>query len=115
MKKPIRHAQGKHFYSHLIETSSISLELGEMDLSKEERVHLTSLVETNVHYVILDVVLSHLEEEDKKTFLKHLAQNEHEKVWDLLKDKIENIEEKIKKAANDLKEELYKDIKEIKS
>ncbi|MEK7451152.1 MAG: hypothetical protein AAB662_04415 [Patescibacteria group bacterium] len=105
---------GKHFYSHIIETSSISLELGDMDLSKEERIHLMSLMEATMHNVILDVILSELSEEDKKIFLTHLSSNNHDKIWEHLKKKIDNIEEKIRKAVGELKDELYEDIKEAK-
>lgn len=104
----------KHFYSHLIETSQLSLALGDMELSKDERIHLLSLVESNLHHLILDVVLSELSEEDKKIFLEHVATNSHDKVWELLNKKVANIEEKIKKAAEDLKKELYQDIREAK-
>lgn len=104
----------KHFYSHLIETSSLTLEIGNMDLSKEERVHLISLVESNLHHVVLDAVLSELNEEDKKAFLIHLAMDKHDEIWQLLNTKTKNIEEKIKKVANDLKKELHEDIEEIR-
>lgn len=113
MKKPIRQTQGKHFYSHLIETSVLSLELGEMDLSKEERIHLVALIDSNLHSVILDVILSELSEKDKKIFLAHLATNDHDKIWKHLRASIKNIEEKIQKTADNLKEELYKDIQEV--
>lgn len=100
----------KYFYSHIIETSIISLELGKMDLAPSERVHLVSLVESQLHHVILDIVLSELSEEDKKIFLQHLSLDNHDKIWEHLKNRIENIEEKIKKAAEELKKELHKDI-----
>ena len=104
----------KHFYSHIVETVSVSLELGDMDLSQEERVHLISLVDANLHHVILDTVLSELSEEDKKIFLSHVAISDHDKIWKLLNEKVKGIEEKIKRAAYDLKTELHKDIKEAK-
>ena len=104
----------KHFYSHIVETSSVSLELGNMDLSQEERVHLISLVDANLHHAILDTVLSELSEEDKKIFLSHVAAYDHDKIWKLLNEKVKGIEEKIKKAAEDLKIELHKDIKEAR-
>ncbi len=104
----------KYFYTHIIDTSSLSLELGEMDLSSSERLHLISLIESNIHHEVLDLVLSELSEPDKKTFLTHLASNHHDKVWRLLNQKIENIEEKIKKTAEDIKKELHRDIKEIR-
>lgn len=104
----------KHFYTHIIDTSTLSLELGEMDLTSEERMDLISLVESNIHQTILDLVLSELSEEDKKIFLMHVAESSHDKIWKFLKEKTKNIEDKIKKAADDLKKELHKDIKETK-
>jgi hypothetical protein len=106
---------GKHFYSHIIETATLSVELGGMDLSKEERIHLIRLVESNIHHTVLDLILSELSEENKKIFLSHLASEDHDKVWDHLRKNIDNIEEKIKKAAESVKQELHRDIKEVKS
>ncbi|MBI2028271.1 MAG: hypothetical protein HYT07_01550 [Candidatus Levybacteria bacterium] len=104
----------KHFYSHIVDTSTISLELGNMDLTPEERVHLLSLVDSNIHHVILDLILSELSEDDKKIFLMRMAEGKHEEIWKFLKVKTNNIEEKIKKVAEILKTKLYKDIKETK-
>ena len=105
----------KHFYSHIIDTSILSLELGDMDLNQAQRLELIALIDSNLHQVVLDAVLSELSEEDKKTFLKYLHANDHEKIWQHLRSKVENIEEKIKKTAEDLKKELHKDIKEARS
>lgn len=113
--KASRDKQGKHFYSHIVETSSLSLALADIDLSHEERLHLLQLTEENLHHTILDAVLSELSEADKKLFLQHVATDNHDNVWKLLHAKIENIEEKIQKVAHDLKNELHKDIEEAKS
>ena len=104
----------KHFYSHIIETSTLSLALGDMEMTQEERVHLISLIETNLHHEILDAVLSELSEDDKKIFLEHLVHDEHDKMWELLNTKIDNIEEKIMKVVADVKKELHQDIEEAK-
>jgi len=104
----------KYFYTHIIDTSILSLELGEMDLTPSERIHLISLIDSNIHHAILDLILSELNPLDKKTFLAHLASENHNKIWKLLNEKVENIEEKIKKTAEDLKKELHKDIEGIK-
>lgn len=104
----------KRFYSHIIETSSLTLALGDLDLTQEERKHLVDLAHDNLHHAILDVVLSELSEKDKKEFLVLLAHDEHEKVWSFLLDRIEHIEEKVKKTAEDLKKELHKDIEDSK-
>lgn len=104
----------KYFYTHIVDTSTLSLELGNINLTPKERTHLISLIDSNLHHEILDLVLSELNPIDKKTFLTHLASEDHKKVWKLLKDKVDNIEEKIKKTAEDLKKELHKDIQEAK-
>jgi len=48
-------------------------------------------------------------------FLKHLVLEDHYKLWKHLKAKIEDIEEKIKSAAESIKKELHRDIKAAKS
>lgn len=104
----------KHFYSKFVETSSISLELGDMNLSKEERKELISLIESNIHHSVLDTVLSELEEEDKKVFLKNLHEQDHRKTWNHLKEKIEDTENKIKNLIKSLVKEFFKDIQDAK-
>lgn len=104
----------KYFYSQIIDTSILSLELGDMDITSEERLHLISLIDSNIHHEILDLILSELKPTDKKKFLMHLSDEDHDKVWELLNNKVENIEEKIKNAAESLKKELHRDIKEIR-
>ncbi len=104
----------KNWYSHLIETESIMIELDQMNLSSEEKLHLAHLVDSSLHNTILDVVLSQLSEQDKRKFVNHLSENNHEKIWNFLNEKIDGIESKIKKAAEDLKSEMNKDLKEAK-
>lgn len=101
----------KYFYTHLVETtSSLTLALAELDMSKEDRLHLLKLIEDNLHHEILDLILSELSEDDKKTFLEHYTSNNHTKIWEFLNAKIEKIEDKIKKVAEDLKKEMHDDI-----
>lgn len=105
----------KHFYSHLIDTESIYLSLYILDLNEKERQELMKIVESSVHHVIIDTIMSELSEEDKKIFLTHLASEKHDKLWKLLQEKTKNIEEKIKQAVFELKRELHKDIRSLKS
>ena len=102
----------RHFYHSVVETSSLSLALAEMDLTQEERKHLIDLVEENLHHAILDAVLSELSDKDKQEFIELFAEGDDEKIWKLLKDRVDNIEDKIKKTADELKKELHKDIEE---
>lgn len=101
----------KKFYSHLIEMESVTYELEKLDLSYEERYHLASLVDSSLHHVVLDAILSELSNQDKRVFLQHLNEDDHDKIWKFLNEKIDNIEEKIKKAAADLKIELHEDLR----
>lgn len=104
----------KHFYSHLVETDSLVVLINELDATEDEKAHLVALVDSQLHHTVLDAVLSELSEEDKKIFLKHLLEEDHDKVWRHLNDKVDTIEEKIKKAADDLKKDLHEDIKDTK-
>lgn len=100
----------KHFYSHIVETTELSLSLGEMHLSQEERVHLISLIESSLHHVVLDAILSELSEKDKRIFLSHLNSNNHDKIWEHLNKTVTGIEDKIRNAADKLKKDMKKDI-----
>ena len=102
----------KHFYSHIVETSSISLALGEIEFSSDERKHLIQLASENLHHAILEAVLSELSDKDKQKFLLLLATDEHDKIWKLLTERVDHIEDKIKKTAEELKKELHKDIED---
>jgi hypothetical protein len=104
----------KQFYSHLIETDSLTKALHSLELTEEEHKHLEMLIESTIHHEIIDAILSHLSDGDKKVFLKHLASEEHDKVWEHLMDKVDSVEAKIKKAAEDLTKDLHTDIEESK-
>lgn len=104
----------KYFYTHLIETESIMVELDKMDLSSEEKLHLAQLIDSSLHHTILDAIFSELSEQDKKALVSHLKEDDHKKTWKFLNEKVDGVEEKIKKAAEDLKVELHKDLKEAK-
>lgn len=104
----------KYFYSHLIEIDSILLELDKMELSYEQKMHLTNLIDSSLHHTILDAVLGELTAADKKVFLNHLKEDDESKIWKFLNEKVDNIEDKIRKTASQLKSELHKDLEEAK-
>lgn len=105
----------KQFYAHLIEIESIVIELDKMDLTKEQKIHLASLIDSTLHHTVLDIILSQLSDNDKRAFLHNLNENDHNKIWKFLNEKVDNIEDKIKKAVEGLKVELHKDLKEASS
>lgn len=105
----------KQFYSHLIEIESIIVELDKMDLTDEQKLHLAGLIDSSLHHTVLDAVLSELSDADKQIFLNHLKEDSHSKIWQFLNEKVDNIEDKIKKAAEDLVKEMHEDIKKAKA
>lgn len=104
----------RYFYSHIIDIESIIVELDEMELSDNEKSHLAFLIDSAIHSSVLDAIMSQLSEEDKKLFIKHLNSASHEKTLEFLNSKVDNIEEKIKQSAEEIKKELHKDLKEAK-
>lgn len=101
-----------YFYTHLIEVESIIVELDKMDLTDEQKLHLASLIDSSLHQTILDAILSELSDTDKRAFMQYLDKRDHEKIWKFLQEKVDRVEEKIRKAAEDLKMQLHKDLKE---
>lgn len=104
----------QHFYAHLTNIESVIAELDKMDLSVEQKVHLTGLIDSSLHHAVLDAILSELSKQDKTIFLNHLKEDDSSKIWQFLNEKVDNIEDKIKKCANDLKVKLHEDLKEAK-
>lgn len=105
----------KYFYTKYLFLEEFLSEFHTLDLSKEEKSHLSYLVDSSLHHVILDEILSNLKVEDKNIFLNLLKENpENEELIEFLKNKIEGIEEKIKKVSEELIKEMHNDIKKAK-
>lgn len=105
----------KYFYSHLISFESLEEDLNTLNLTKQEKQELLDIAHTHTHQQIIESILSHLSEEDKKKFLELLAYGEDAKIWKHLNEKVDKIEDKIKDASQSIKEELREDIKKIKN
>lgn len=104
----------KQFYSHLVTTDSVALELEMLDMSDKERSHLLVLADSTLHHVITQAVLEELSVDEKKVFLQHVQKGEHDKIWQLFDKRTQKIEEKIKQISEELKQELSCDIQDTK-
>jgi len=103
------------FYQKYIFIENLITELHQLDLSDVERQHLASLIDSSLHHAILDEILSNLSESDKKEFLHQLNQDpENDQLMEFLKQKVDNIEEKIARVSEELVKEMHKDLKESK-
>jgi hypothetical protein len=98
----------KHFYSYHVEIDSIIIEIEALPIKKHEKKHLIQLAESQIHHAILDSILSELSPDDKKIFLTHLNTKDQERIWGFLREKVQDIEDKIEKTAGKIKKELIK-------
>lgn len=103
------------FYHHLVDIESVIIELDKLDLSNEQKMHLSTLVDSSLHNIILDAILSELSPEDKKSFLYILKDGKSDNTWQFLCERVDKIEDKIKAAAEQLKLQLHKDLKEARN
>ena len=102
------------FYTKLITIEPLLEEMNSLELSQEEREHLSELIDSSLHHAILDQILSNLSDEDKRVFLKRFSDDpEDTGLLEFLNQKVENIEDKIKKTSDELVNKMHKDIKEI--
>lgn len=102
----------KHFYGDIVEIESVYIELNGLSLTEDEKEELLSLAKSHLHNEILDIVLSNLSGEDKKLFLMNLHENNHNKTWLHLKEKIADVQDLIKETSEKIKADLIKDIKD---
>lgn len=104
----------KKFYSHIISLNSLIVELDKMGMSESEKSHLLSIIDSSVEHAVLDAILSELSPADKKLFVEQVIVSPHDKIWEFLNTKVDQIEDKIRKTAEELKKELHEDIDEAK-
>lgn len=105
----------KNFFDHLVEVDTLHVHIDEMEMEEHEKEDIKRIVSDSLYHTILDAILSELSEEDKKLFLSHVVDEDHDKIWDLLNNKVEKVEDKIKSAADAVKKELHEEIKSSKS
>lgn len=105
----------KHFYNDLVSLDTLVDDLNLLEATAEEKKELAELAHEHLHETILDAILSELTDRDKKIFLANVAYETHDKTWKHLNEKVENVEDKIKTAAERLKTELREDAKRVKS
>ena len=59
-----------HFYGHLVEIDSIHAELDMLEMTPAEKQELVIIVESSIHKLVLETVLSKLNEEEKRVILE---------------------------------------------
>lgn len=105
----------KHFYSHIIDIEKLLEALNTLEISWGEREELFQIAHSHIHHTIMDLILSELSDEDQEILIELMSNDDNDKIWNHLNNKIENIEQKITTAAHTIRDELHQDILETKS
>ncbi len=108
----------KIFYDHLIIFEEIDNALKGEGLEPEERDELHQLIDEMIHHRVLGCILDHLPREHHEEFLERFHQTPYDEgLIQYLQEKTPkdlDIEEKIKEAAEQLKQELLLELKKKK-
>jgi len=102
----------KHFYSHLVKIESLTFELDKLEMEDHHKKDLAEIIDTMIHQTVMDVVLSNLSQEDQHQFVHKLKTEDPKEVMKFLNQRVDNIEDKIHQALEELKKELHSDINE---
>ena len=102
------------FYSHIIEIDSLYIELDLLDMTTDEREELKKILDSSIHHVVIDTILSELSGEHKKVFLSHVTLEKHTEIWELLNTHVPAAGKKITRAVERLKKQMHNDIKKAK-
>ena len=108
----------KIFYDHLIIFEEIDNALKGEGLESEERDELHQLIDEMIHHRVLGCILDHLPREHHEEFLERFHQTPYDEgLIQYLQEKTPkdlDIEEKIKEAVEQLKQELLLELKKKK-
>lgn len=103
----------QHFYSHITNIHSLHIALGRLKIDSTEKEELLLLADSTLHQTILETILSELSPKDKRQFFDHLNTNDHETIWQFLREKINGIEGKITRVGKTLIDSFHKDINDV--
>jgi transposase len=104
-----------YFYDHVISVESVHRAIDDLELPTDQRVELRRLLEAQVHHNIMNLILSELPPEDRAQFLEYHSAGDSERMWALLSEKIESVEEKIRDVSDELVAQMHKDIADLDS
>lgn len=102
-----------YFYSHLVKMEPLLIKLETLDLSPDQRSHLTSLIDGVIHTHILEFVFTSLDYEDKQIFVQMLTdQVPKDEIFIFLNQRIDNAQNQLYHTIEQLIAEFTQDIKE---
>lgn len=99
----------KYLFEEIIQIKTVHLKLNEMDLADQEKEELLEIMKSTVHHKVIDLILSELTDEEKEIFLEGVSTGQMDKnkqYLSVLKDRINNLEAKIKEKVKEAEAEL---------
>jgi len=101
------------FYSHIFSVEPVHEKFASLELNESEKSELLELLHSNIHYAVIDVVLSELDEDRKKEFLHILVvKGDNDAAWGFVETNITDAKNKLLNSINPIVEEFLKDLEE---
>lgn len=106
----------KLFYDHLlVELDDVYAEIERLEIDWQEKKNLKKIVDETSHHHIINAILKHLDKEHHEGFLELLHLKPHDPtVLEWLRDKIEDVEDKIRAATAELKTKFVGELGQAK-
>lgn len=99
----------KLFFDHLLVLEEVEVFINRKPISKEEKEELWKLIDGVIQTRVMDVVLTKLPRKHHEEFLEKFSSFPHdERLLEYLKEKVEDIEEEIKKEVKLLEKDFVK-------
>jgi len=99
------------FYSHLLDIEPVYEKLTLLELGESEKEELLHLFHSNIHYAVIDLVLSELDEDKKREFLHTLViKGDSDKAWGFVETNITDAKSKLLNSINSIIEEFLNDL-----
>ena len=91
----------------------IILELEGLSIGKKEKEKILRIIDEIAELKLLDAVLEKLESKDKELFMEQLHGGSAQIVAQILREKIENVEDVLAERAKVLEDEIIDDIRNL--
>jgi len=101
----------KKFYSHILTIEPVHNKMLELELQDHEREELINILHSHIHITVIDIILSELDEGKKNEFLHLVGVKESEdEAWNFVIAHIEEGEEKVKRAIDQIITDFVNDL-----
>lgn len=102
------------FYERFIEIKPLEDEIEVLEITTKEKEHLYFLVAEILHQHTLEIILTRLPEDDRKTFLQVVSGGQEINLADLLKEKASDYENVLKEKLTKVRDEIIEEVRKVK-